>query len=335
MSDEWVGLVLIAAILLFVGVVLGLATGWHPIRWRVHRRQRALLESSWQPPEHSRFWEVFYPAIASWNVATGVWVIADPFNGWALLSLIVTPIIFASTALTHFAYKRWYDGTGKWKVGTWRALPVKELDKSRVIDTMKVKRRVRKPSGGWTIEERDVLLEGCQTGGISPEGPGLTTRNKGTIVLAKARHLAESHLKRIREMQQAGFTGQVPFVSGIPQGDTYWTPGDPLAFLYGYDRDKENPTPDVIREFIQAHPQNFRPRPSTLILFVPDLYPAYEALDTTPAPKPTNFAFLIEDLQFRVGGLVEKLRERGVEDQAIASSRRPQREFEVDGGQFG
>ena len=40
-------------------------------------------------------------------------------------------------------------------------------------------------------------------------------------------------------------------------------------------------------------------------------------------------AFLIEDLQYRVGELVEKLKTRGVQDQAIDSSRRRQREFDV------
>ncbi len=345
-QHELTGLLIIAGIVIVALVLFLVITGWHPYVYIVHRRQVRALRGQWRPPERSRFWVAFYSVMGVATIFAAFWLVFEALAtaaghgnpsglGFSLFFTMFLPVNLVSVIVVQNLIRSWEADTMKWKCGTWRGLPVKELHATRVHDVITLEYEVtNKDAAGVMAREvvtHTTMYEAGRTGGISPRThSGISTRNKGAIIIAKFRKLTEERMKMIMEKVWGERREEVPFASGFALGDIYFTPGDPVLFLFGFDRsmDPENPTPDPIREFIIRHPQTFGDvKPMTEILFVPDLYPDFEDRMMAPAQRPTDMEFLLEYLARLAGkrggqALKESKFDRGL-DSIRAKAMRP------------
>jgi hypothetical protein len=312
-------IVLALLVLLPVAVIVLDRKGFHPFRAWIHHRQRQLFSGKWRPPEHSKFWDWFPPLAGFWVIASAIWLVIQPRSGWAILNVLFAPMVFVSIVLTRNLYIHWDATTPKIKVGSWRPRRTKERESATIRDILHVKRRPEDAKAPVPVEAW-IPVEILQTDGLSPEGQGFTTANKGPIIIASVMPKTADAKGNMR--------------AGWDFGEQYFVPAEPIPFLRGYGDakapDPDNPTPLCIMELVDRHAVagHLRVRPNTLILVALDLYPDISGLDLKPGGIPQSL-WLFYDQSKRIADLVEQKVRRGMEDQVIRTSQEADRGFEL------
>lgn len=348
-ANEALGAALIVAILA-LGVGLLLVKDWHPYRAHIRRSQRLALEGKVTPPTRSRFWEVTLPLCGFWIWLSFIWIVIKPRDGFALVSGLFSVLIFLGLAISDHVYQRWREQSGKARAGSWGDVTIKALWKSRIQDVLTLQRIVEDPAqyenrkdlvtvkglvNGKPVIETTMAVEVFQTGGLDPEF-GITIPNRGPIMIWKSRSLSATQARQLLEGMRALAADEKSSVAldlehawaaGLALGDLYLGMGEPVFLRMGYDHDPENPTPRPIRELVQRHAAAGRLvyKPSTWVIFVPDLYRGLERIDAVSTPRPSHLVDILYDQAAYTEYLEERNIARGKTGQKMDTSERGNR----------